>query len=194
MASNKFNVYNKNFNNPTEMKKILSLFVAALLLATSAFAEETAELTFQKKTHNFGVVAQDTCIVTCTFTFTNTGNAPLIIHQAISSCGCTVPQYTQEPIAPGKQGTMLVTYNGKAKRPGVFKKSITIHSNAANTPVRIYIEGEMIALDNIEELVPITTDDQIQEADTVEVKPQPAVKSGKRFRLFPRRKKTGETK
>ena len=133
--------------------KILPV-ILTLLLAVPVHAEETAEMTFDKKTHNFGIVAKDTCVVSCVFTFTNTGNAPLVIHQATSSCGCTVPEYTKEPIAPGKQGTINVTYNGKAKSLGVFKKSIIIHSNAVNTPVYVYIEGEMIAADNIEELVP----------------------------------------
>ena len=133
------------------MKKFIAL-IAVALMACNMMAEEAAEMTFMEKTHNFGVVAQDTCVVTCTFTFTNTGNAPLVIHQAISSCGCTVPEYTMEPIAPGQTGTINVTYNGKTKRPGVWKKSITIHSNAKNTPVRIYIEGEMIPSADIEEL------------------------------------------
>ena len=134
------------------MKKFIAL-IAVALMACNMMAEEAAEMTFKEKTHNFGVVAQDTCVVTCTFTFTNTGNAPLVIHQAISSCGCTVPEYTMEPIAPGQTGTINVTYNGKTKRPGVWKKSITIHSNAKNTPVRIYIEGEMIPSADIEELL-----------------------------------------
>ena len=134
------------------MKKFIAL-IAVALMACNMMAEEAAEMTFKEKTHNFGVVAQDTCVVTCTFTFTNTGNAPLVIHQAISSCGCTVPEYTMEPIAPGQTGTINVTYNGKTKRPGVWKKSINIHSNAKNTPVRIYIEGEMIPSADIEELL-----------------------------------------
>lgn len=134
------------------MKKFIAL-IAVALMACNMMAEEAAEMTFKEKTHNFGVVAQDTCVVTCTFTFTNTGNAPLVIHQAISSCGCTVPEYTMEPIAPGQTGTINVTYNGKTKRPGVWKKSITIHSNAKNTPVRIYIEGELIPSADIEELL-----------------------------------------
>ena len=145
------------------MKKIASLFVIALM-AMNVMADDGAELTFKEKTHNFGIIAQDTCVVSCTFTFTNTGNQPLVIHQAISSCGCTVPEYTMEPIAPGKSGVINVTYNGKTKRPGVFKKSITVHTNAINTPTRIYIEGEMIASDNIEELVPVQPTEVIQES------------------------------
>lgn len=127
------------------MKKFIVLF-ALVILFGNVMADDVleSEMTFKQKTYNFGNVAQDTCEVTCSFTFTNTGNGPLIIHQAVTSCGCTVPEYSQEPIAPGDTGTIQVTYNGKHKRPGVFKKSITIHSNAKNTPVRVYIEGEML--------------------------------------------------
>jgi len=152
-----------------------------MLLVSAAFAEETAEMTFKNKT-----------VVSCVFTFTNTGNAPLIIHQAVSSCGCTVPEYTMEPIAPGATGTLNVTYNGRTKRPGVFKKSITIHSNAANTPVRVYIEGEMIADDNIEELVPIAAPDNQTEAapDTTAV--QAGRKPGLLRRLFTPRKRASK--
>ena len=105
---------------------------------------EKGEMKFEHTRHNFGVFAVDTAIVTHEFVFTNVGKAPLIIHQANASCGCTVPEYTLEPIMPGSKGKITVTYNGKGRRPGVFRKSITIHNNGKQTPVRIYIEGEMI--------------------------------------------------
>lgn len=169
-------------------------FIPCLTLSASDLSdEEYAQMTFVKKTHNFGVVARDTCVVTCTFTFTNTGNAPLIIHQAYSSCGCTVPEFTQEPVQPGKSGTIKVTYNGKTKRAGVFKKSITIHSNSKETPVYIYIEGEMIDEPNIEELVPTTeTTEALTPADTLTVESQPAEKPRKGLfrRIFTRRQQS----
>ena len=80
-------------------------------------------------------------------TFTNIGDAPLVIHQAVASCGCTVPDYTKEPIQPGKTGTIKVTYNGTGKYPGHFKKSITLRTNAKTEMMRIYIEGNMTAKD-----------------------------------------------
>ena len=107
--------------------------------------KDKGEMRFEKTRHNFGVFAQDTAIVTHEFVFTNVGKAPLIIHQANASCGCTVPEYTLEPIMPGEKGKISVTYNGKNRRPGVFRKSITIHNNGRHSPIRIYIEGEMIA-------------------------------------------------
>ena len=121
-----------------------------LLTASIGFAQEEikpkdkGEMKFEKTRHDFGVFAQDTAVVTYDFVFTNVGKSPLIIHQANASCGCTVPEYTLEPIMPGCKGKITVTYNGKGRRPGVFRKSITIHNNGKQTPVRIYIEGEMI--------------------------------------------------
>lgn len=131
------------------MKKNI-LFILLLLTASLGFAQEEiklkdkGEMKFEKTRHNFGVFALDTAILTYDFVFTNVGKSPLIIHQASASCGCTVPEYTLEPIMPGSKGKITVTYNGKGRRPGVFRKSITIHNNGKQTPVRIYIEGEMI--------------------------------------------------
>lgn len=131
------------------MKRHFLLFFL-LTASVTAFTQEEVkqrnkgEMKFEKTRHDFGVFAQDTAIVTYDFVFTNVGKSPLIIHQASASCGCTVPEYTLEPIMPGCKGTIKVTYNGKGKRPGVFRKSITIHNNGKQSPVRLYIEGEMI--------------------------------------------------
>jgi len=79
------------------------------------------------------------------FTFTNIGNAPLVINEVIASCGCTIPKYDKRPIAPGQKGSIEITYNGQGKFAGHFKKSITIKSNAKTEMTRIYIEGVMEA-------------------------------------------------
>lgn len=131
------------------MKKYI-LMVALLCVAAVNFAQDEVkpkdkgEMKFEKTRHNFGVFSQDTAIVSHEFVFTNVGKSPLIIHQANASCGCTVPEYTLEPIMPGEKGKITVTYNGKNRRPGVFRKSVTIHNNGRQSPIRIYIEGEMI--------------------------------------------------
>lgn len=133
------------------MRKYIVL-AAALMMAAMGMAQEPqepkprekGEMKFEHTRHNFGIFAQDTAVVSHDFVFTNVGKAPLIIHQASASCGCTVPEYTLEPIKPGEKGKITVTYNGKGRRPGVFRKSITIHNNGKVTPMRIYIEGEMI--------------------------------------------------
>ena len=90
------------------MKKAVLCMMLLLLGIGYTFAQNKAEIKFDKTTHNFGTFSEEDAVVTCTFTFTNVGKGPLVIHQAIASCGCTVPKYTQEPILPGKTGT--VTY------------------------------------------------------------------------------------
>ena len=126
------------------------LFILVLLIAGTSLAQQETnpkgkgEMKFEKTRHDFGVFAPDTAILTYDFIFTNVGKEPIIIHQASASCGCTVPEYTLEPIMPGCKGKISVTYNGKGRKPGVFRKSITVHNNGKQTPERLYSEGEMI--------------------------------------------------
>ena len=125
------------------MKKIA--FIAFMIVCglTTALAQKPAEIKFDKLTHNFGTFSEKSPVVTYTFTYTNVGEQPLIINQAVASCGCTVPEYTKTPIKPGEKGEIKVTYNGAGKFPGHFKKSITIRTNRAVELTRLYIEGEM---------------------------------------------------
>lgn len=129
------------------MKKILFLMTLLVMGVSFAFAQTNADIKFDKTTHDFGKFSENSPVVSSTFTFTNIGDAPLVIHQAVASCGCTVPEYTKEPIMPGKKGTIKVTYNGTGKYPGHFKKSITLRTNAKTEMVRLYIEGDMTAKD-----------------------------------------------
>ena len=123
------------------MKKIL-LTTIMLVICMVAFAQ-SADIKFDKMSHNFGTFSEDSPKVTCTFKFTNTGDKLLVIHQAIASCGCTVPQYSKEPIKPGESGEIVVTYDGTGKFPGHFKKSITLRTNAKKEIIRLYVEGDM---------------------------------------------------
>jgi hypothetical protein len=100
-------------------------------------------ISFDKNEWDWGEFSEDNPIQKCVFTFTNTGDAPLIINQAVASCGCTVPKFTKTPVRPGETGTINVTYSGKGKVPGHFRKSITVHSNGKPAIVRLYIEGVM---------------------------------------------------
>lgn len=77
------------------------------------------------------------------FVFKNTSNKPLVISDVKSSCGCTVPNWTKEPVAPGQKGTIEIEYN--TKLPGVFNKTVVVYSNAANSPVRLEIRGKVNA-------------------------------------------------
>ncbi|KAA3624743.1 MAG: DUF1573 domain-containing protein [Flavobacterium sp.] len=83
-------------------------------------------MSFSESEFDFGTIDQGTN-VEHTFTFTNTGNAPLVIVDAKSSCGCTVPQFTKAPVAPGETGEMLVKFNGSGK--GQVSKTVTVTAN-----------------------------------------------------------------
>lgn len=109
----------------------------------SSKAENYAEIKFDTLRCNLGVFPESDPVRKCSFTFTNAGTAPLIINQAFASCGCTVPNFTKEPIKPGEKGSIDVTYNGKGLVPGRFSKTITVRSNAKKRIVRLIIEGEM---------------------------------------------------
>lgn len=133
------------------MKKILLSTLMLLIFVFTAYAavnDGQAEITFETTSHNFGSFPESSPKVTCTFTFKNTGDAPLVIHQAIASCGCAVPDYPKTPIKPGESGKITVTYNGAGKFPGHFKKSITVRTNAKQEMTRLYIEGDMEAKAN----------------------------------------------
>jgi hypothetical protein len=101
---------------------------------------KVAEIKFEKETHDFGAIPQGTP-ATYEFSFKNTGKSPLIITNASASCGCTTPDWTREPIKPGKTGTVKATYN--AASPGSFTKSVTVVSNAKNSTVILYLKGDV---------------------------------------------------
>lgn len=126
------------------MRKIL-FFIFLIAGIGYASAQSGAEIKFDKTTYDFGTFSENSPKVTGSFTFTNIGDAPLVIHQAVASCGCAVPEYTKEPILPGKSGKITVTYDGTGKFPGHFKKSITLRTNAKTEMIRLFIEGDMTA-------------------------------------------------
>lgn len=96
---------------------------------------------FDKLEHDYGTVEKggDGNAV---FTFTNKGQKPLVLSNVRASCGCTIPQWPREPIAPGEQGEIKVKYN--TKLGGTFNKSITVNSSAANSMVRLRIKGQVV--------------------------------------------------
>lgn len=99
------------------------------------------EITFDETVHDFGEIAQGTN-VEHVFTFKNTGRAPLVITDAQSTCGCTVPEYTEEPIAPGETGELLVTYNGSGRNQ--VTKIVTITANTEKGKEEIKIKAFVI--------------------------------------------------
>lgn len=103
---------------------------------------EGPSISVDKEVHNYGKIQQN-ANGDGFFTITNTGTEPLVITKAKGSCGCTVPQWPKEAIAPGKSAKMKVTY--ATNRIGKINKSVTITSNAKNSPVKVVrIAGEVL--------------------------------------------------
>lgn len=106
-----------------------------------------AKIEFVKETHDYGTI-KNGADGTCTFEFKNTGNSPLMISNAKGSCGCTVPEWPKEPIAPGATGSIKVSYD--TKRTGAINKSVTITSNAVNAADKVvYIKGTVLAPETV---------------------------------------------
>ncbi len=125
------------------MKKLLTLSLVLFLFGGMLLAQHQAPtMSFTKTTHNFGNIKQEDGYAKVKFEFTNTGGKPIVISNVRSSCGCTTPSWTREPIAPGTKGYVEAAYNPK-NRPGHFSKTITVISNATNSPIVLTIKGNV---------------------------------------------------
>jgi len=122
------------------MKKLL---VFALALCCVGAMAQDAVITFTETSHDFGKIPEEGGKVTHVFQFKNEGMAPLTLTNVRASCGCTTPNWTKNPVAPGETGVINVTYNPSG-RPGKFSKTITVTSNAKEQNLKLYISGEVI--------------------------------------------------
>ncbi|MCG6186066.1 DUF1573 domain-containing protein [Maribellus maritimus] len=124
------------------MKRILQMItVFALVIAvTNAFAQGKAKIVFDELEHDFGNFKEAEGVQKTSFKFTNRGETPLVLNNVRASCGCTTPRWTKEPVAPGGEGEIIVSYDPK-NRPGSFNKSVTVQSNAENSTVVLRITG-----------------------------------------------------
>lgn len=128
------------------MKNKFTLMIL-VLISSFTFAQSGAKIEFKAKdnTIDYGTVSKKTDNGIRTFDFTNTGDAPLIITNVLSTCGCTVPTKPNEPIMPGKNGKINVKYNMTV---GPIRKTITVETNAINYEdgrIALKIKGEVIA-------------------------------------------------
>ncbi|WP_158973741.1 DUF1573 domain-containing protein [Cellulophaga sp. L1A9] len=95
-------------------------------------------MAFEKVEHDFGSIIQNTPQETV-FKFTNTGDAPLIITDAKSTCGCTIPKYSKGAIAPGESGELLVQFNGSGSN--VVTKVVTVSANTEKGTEQLRIKA-----------------------------------------------------
>ena len=126
------------------------LYIAALLLSfTGVFAQEkfykeADVIRFDQKIHDFGDVLIAEGPVSCIFTFTNIGTQPIVVQNVISSCGCTTPEWTREPVRPGATGTIQATFSND-QGPYPFEKSLTVYvgvgASSLDRPVLLRLRG-----------------------------------------------------
>jgi hypothetical protein len=100
-----------------------------------------ASFDWTQTTYDFGKIKKSVP-VSHQFKFTNNGSEPLVISSVQASCGCTVTEYTKDPVAPGSEGFVKATYN--AAHAGTFNKTVTINANTENAVVVLTIKGEVI--------------------------------------------------
>lgn len=141
------------------MKKVITYLMAGLMVAAmltgscgqsqagqaknvSSDTTGTAMLTFNSPEHDFGKVKAGER-VGCIFTYTNSGDADLIITSASASCGCTVPKYDKKPVPPGGRGTIEVVFD-TSDREGLQTKTVVVQSNAENNIVILRIIADVI--------------------------------------------------
>ena len=123
-------------------KAILFILLIFAPLALSAQASGPM-ISFDMETIDYGDITKGSNGVR-TFTFENTGDAPLEIQGVRSSCGCTIPKKPEAPIKPGKKGEITVRYD--TNRVGVFRKTITVNTNVSNAAIiSLKIKGNVFA-------------------------------------------------
>ncbi|MCZ4318022.1 DUF1573 domain-containing protein [Aequorivita viscosa] len=122
------------------MKK-LALIALVATVGFTAQAQQ-AKISFKADTVDYGTIAKGSDGVRV-FEFTNTGDAPLVITDVKSSCGCTVPKKPEGPVAPGASSTIEVKYD--TNRVGPIRKTITVYSNASEPMVALKIKGEVMS-------------------------------------------------
>jgi hypothetical protein len=128
------------------MKKLL-LLAAIFATGFSASAQTTADQAIKVNTedYNFGKIKQGVPVTTY-FVITNTTDKPIAIENATAGCGCTTPEFSKEPLAPGASTKLKVGYNAAAMGP--FKKNVNIQITGYQQPKVIYITGEVVGGDS----------------------------------------------
>ena len=131
----------RTFNIAILLVLALSFFNAAPT-EFEKFDTKVAILKFKTEVVDYGTIAQNSD-ETRFFSFTNTGDAPLLITKVKTSCGCTVPNYSKAPIMPGESGELEIKYN--TNKLGAFTKTVTVTSNAEGGNKVLKIKGNIVA-------------------------------------------------
>jgi Protein of unknown function (DUF1573) len=125
------------------MKKVF-MAICALVITSATIAQKKADefVKFKEEKYDFGKIKQGVP-VTYDFAFTNISKDPVIIENAVASCGCTTPKWPQPPVMPGQSEKINVGYN--AANLGVFEKTIMVKVQGIDLPKEIKIMGEVVS-------------------------------------------------
>ncbi len=123
------------------MKRLLPI----LLVLSMGWGELRAQpaLTLLQKGYDLGCVPEDGGPVSRTYTFQNSGDAPLVVVRVETSCACTKAEATKKPVMPGEEGSITVTYNPRHQH-GVFNKAISIYTNIPGSRYIVTLRGEVV--------------------------------------------------
>lgn len=125
------------------MKKLITIVFVFFTVVVYA----QPEMKFAKLKHDYGNITQEAGDAYFDFVFTNSGNQPIVLNDVDASCGCTEPIWDEKPVLPGKTGIIKVGYD-PYNSPGHFSKTITVYSNAKNSPVVLTITGNVVEKQN----------------------------------------------
>lgn len=104
-------------------------------------SSKVAKMVFEETTFEFGTIDEGE-VVKHVFKFKNEGTVPLLISSARSTCGCTVPKWPREPIAPGEGGEISIRFNSDGKK-NKQTKPVTINANTLPAETKLYIKGHV---------------------------------------------------
>lgn len=130
-------------NNQSSTENVASSDPKEVSANTVPDAENAPAFKFEKEAYDFGEITEGEK-VSYDFKFTNIGKSPLIITSATATCGCTVPEYPKEPVAPGAVGMIRVVFNSAGK-PGMQNKVVTITANTIPSTTQVNILGNVMA-------------------------------------------------
>ena len=130
------------------MKNLISLIFAVAMGVSLNAQQARPNIQLSEFEHDFGKFAEETGRQTYDFVVTNTGTAPLVIQNISTSCGCTTPEWTKSPIPAGGKGKITAIYD-PAGSPGIFNKTLTVHTNSSPTPIILTIKGEVLAKERV---------------------------------------------
>lgn len=119
------------------------LFVVVSLLCLLPHEEALSQIsgiTFDKLTHDYGTINEDSDLRICVFRFINHQKSPVAISHVQSSCGCAVPQYTKKVVPAGESGEIRIAYNPQG-RPGRFNRSIIVSFSGQKEKIHLYVKG-----------------------------------------------------